>query len=153
MNNPYRTLGIILCFAGAIFAPVSYFVIDSVPFTAIGISSFMIGITCVALANARPYISPEASQLMLKTGMENTSALLEELGLRNKAIYVPSSMRDGHPQAIVPLVEREGITLHKDAIAGRLIVRYGNDPDDMAISVSTPGSLNIDMLESRGFNS
>lgn len=147
MNNPYRILGITLCLAGAIFVPVSYFVMDSIPFTAIGISSLMIGLTCVALANARPYISPEACQLMLKTGMENTAALLEELGLTNKAIYIPSSMRDGHPQALVPLINRDNIRLERENISGRLIVRYGNDVDDMAISVATPGSINIDMLE------
>ena len=99
MNNPYRMLGLGLCVAGAILAPISYFIINSVPLTAAGISAIMIGFTCIALANTRPYISPEACQLMLKTGMENTAALLEELGIRNKAVYLPSNMRDGHPQA------------------------------------------------------
>ena len=46
-----------LCLAGAIFAPVSYFVIDSVPFTAMGMSAIIIGFTCIALANAR-HVSP-----------------------------------------------------------------------------------------------
>jgi len=95
VNNPYRILGLGLCLAGAIFAPVSFFVINSVPLTAVGISALMIGFTCIALAGTRPYISPEACQLILKTGMENTAALLEELGLRNKAIYLPSAMREG----------------------------------------------------------
>lgn len=147
MNNPYRILGIALCLAGAVFAPVSYFVIGSVPLTAMGISSLMIGLTCVALANARPYISPEASQLMLRTGMENIAALLEELGLTNKAIYIPSAMRDGYPQALVPLTSNDKVKLTKDVIPGRLIVRYGTGTDDMAISVTTPGSMNISMLE------
>lgn len=147
MSNPYRALGIGLCLAGAIFAPVSYFIINSVPFTAIGLSAVMIGFTCVALANARPYISPEACQLLMKTGMENTSALLEELGLTNKAVYIPSAMRDGHPQAIVPLTDNGNIRLNRGTIPGRLIVRYGINPEDMAISVTTPGSINIDVLE------
>ena len=147
MNNPYRILGIGLCLAGAIFAPVSHFLVNSVPLTAIGISAIMIGFTCVALANARPYISPEACQLMLKTGMENTASLLEELGLTNKAIYLPSAMRDGHPQAIVPLIDNGAIHFTGETLPGRLIVRYGVNADDMAISVTTPGSINIDMLE------
>ena len=86
MSNPYRILGLGVCLAGTIFAPISYFIINSVPLTAVGISAIMIGFTCIALANTRPYISPEACQLILKTGMENTAALLEELGLRNKAV-------------------------------------------------------------------
>ena len=136
-----------MCLAGAVFAPVSYFLINSVPLTAVGISAIMIGFTCVALANARPYISPEACQLMLKTGMENTASLLEELGLTNKAIYLPSAMRDGQPQAIVPLTGKGKTSQMMETIPGRLIVRYGTGPDDMAISVTTPGSINIEMLE------
>jgi hypothetical protein len=148
MSNPYRKLGIGLCLAGAIFAPVSYFLVNSIPLTAVGMSAIMIGFTCIALANARPYLSPEACQLMLKTGMENTAALLEELGLTGRAVYLPSSMRDGHPQAIVPLTDTSPVQITERTIPGRLIVRYGLKPDDMAISVTTPGSINIEMLES-----
>ncbi len=109
----------------------------------------MIGFTCIALANTRPYISPEACEVILKTGMENTAALLEELGLRNKAVYLPSAMRDGHPQALIPLVDTRDIQQIRKKIPGRLIVRYGVNPDDMAIAVTTPGSINIDMLETK----
>ena len=148
-NNPYRILGLGLCLAGAIFAPITYFVISSIPLTAIGLSTVVIGIVCIALANTRPYVSPEACELILKTGMENTAALLEELGLRSKAVYLPSTMRDGHPQALIPLVENKEILLVQGKIPGRLIVRYGVNPDDMAIAVTTPGSINIDMLETK----
>src|SRR5512144_468464 len=99
-------LGISLCVAGVIFSPVAYFIISSVPFAATGLSAIMIGFACIALANSRPYLSPEACQLILKTGMENTSALIEELGLTNKAIYLPSSMREGNAQAIIPLTNK-----------------------------------------------
>ena len=149
MSNPYRVLGLGLCLAGTIFAPISYFIIGSVPLTAVGMSAIIIGFTCIALANARPYISPEACEVILKTGMENTAALLEELGIRNKAVYLPSSMRDGHPQALIPLGEDRDIQRVKGKIPGRLIVRYGVNPDDMAIAVTTPGSINIDMLETK----
>ena len=148
-NNPYRILGLGLCLAGTIFAPISYFVINSVPLTAVGVSAIMIGFTCIALANTRSYISPEACEVILKTGMENTAALLEELGLRNKAVYLPSTMRDGHPQALIPLADKRDIQKVKKRIPGRLIVRYGVNPDDMAIAVTTPGSINIDMLETK----
>ncbi len=128
---------------------MSYFILNSVPLTAVGISTIVVGFVCIALSNTRPYVSPEACQLMLKTGMENTAALLEELGIRSKAIYLPSTMRDGHPQALVPLVEDREIQLVKNKIPGRVIVRYGLNPDDMAIAVTTPGSINIDMLETK----
>ena len=149
MNNNYRKLGLGLVIAGGLFAPISYFVINSVLLTAVGISSIMIGFTSIALANTRPFISPEACQLILKTGMENTAALLEELGLTTKAIYLPSSMREGHAQAVIPLIDTNNHDWVRKKIPGRLIVRYGTNPDDMAISVTTPGSINIDLLENK----
>ena len=149
MSNSYRTVGLVLCLAGAIFAPISYFIMNAVPLTAIGISAIMIGVTCIGLAKTRPSISPEACQLILKTGMENTAALLEELGIRSKAVYLPSAMRDDRPQALVPLIDGEDINWIKGKIPGRLIVRYGANPTDMAIVVTTPGSINIEMLETK----
>ena len=128
---------------------MSYYVISSVPLTALGISAIMIGLTCVALANARPAISPEACEIILKTGMGNTAALIEELGLRNKAIYLPSSMRNGYAQALIPLANGKDIQRIQKIIPGRLIVRYGVNPDDMAIAVTTPGSINIGMLDAK----
>ena len=149
MGRSYRMLGLGLSLAGAIFTPVAYFLIEVVPLAAVGMSTVIIGVICAVLANTRPYISPEACELILKTGMENTAALLEELGLRGKAVHLPSAMRDGHPQALIPLVDDKEITLVKGRIPGRLIVRYGVNPDDMAIVVTTPGSINIDMLETK----
>jgi len=146
VNQPYRLLGLGLLLAGVIFAPVSYFILNSPALTAMGISMLILGFTCIALANTRPYISPEACQVLLRTGMENTAALLEELGLRNKAIYLPSSLRDGHPQAVVPLAEGD-IQGIRGKIPGRLVVRFGSRPQDVAIAVTTPGSINLEMLE------
>ena len=146
-NNPYRLLGIGLTLAGAILAPVAYFVLNSIPITAIALSSIMIGFTSIALATTRPQISPEASQLILETGMENIAALLEELGLSNKAIYLPSSMRTGNAQALIPLSGDIDIQRIKGKIPRRLIVRYGDNPDDMAIAVTAPGSTSLNKLE------
>ena len=47
MSNPYRMLGLVLCLAGGIFAPISYFAIGSVPFAALDLSAIMIGFTCL----------------------------------------------------------------------------------------------------------
>jgi hypothetical protein len=128
---------------------VFYFIVGSIPLTAVSLSAIMLGFTSIALSNARPYVSPEACQMLLTTGMENTAALLEELGLRNKAVYLPSSSRDGSPQAIVPLVDSDITPSFRDKLPGRLIVRYGNNPESMAIAITTPGSISIKLLESR----
>lgn len=149
MRNPYRILGIGLSLSGALFLPIAYFLVESIPITAIALSAIMIGFACIALANARPQISPEASELILKTGMENTAALLEELGLRNKAVYLPSSMREGHPQAVIPLKDNVDLTRIRGKIQGRLIVRYGSNPEDMGIAVTTPGSISLEQFETK----
>jgi hypothetical protein len=109
----------------------------------------IVGFVCIALANSRPYLSPEASELMLKTGMENTAVLLEELGLKNKAVYMPSSMSEGQPQALIPLTDGNDLKALTGKIPHRLIVRYGANPDDMAIAVTTPGNVNLDLLENK----
>jgi hypothetical protein len=146
MKNPYRLLGMVLCIAGAAFAPVAYPIMEWVPLTAIALSTIVIGIVCIALPNYRPYISTEACRILLKTGMENTAALLGGLGLKNKALYLPSSMTDGHPQAVIPL-EDGNSKIIQGRIPGRLIVRYGAAPDDMAIAVTTPGSMINELLK------
>lgn len=128
------------------FAPVAYRVMESVPLTAIAISAIVIGIVCIALPNYRPYISPEACQILLKTGMGNTASMLGGLELKNKALYLPSSMTDGHPQVIIPLEDGDS-KLIQGRIPGRLIVRYGAAPEDMAIAVTTPGSMINELLK------
>jgi hypothetical protein len=146
MSRPYRILGLSLIVAGALLAPISYFVINSAPLTATAISAAVIGFTCFGLANTRPYLSPEASQMILETGMENIAGLLEELSLKSKAIYLPAKMRENRSQAIIPLTEEpvQGIS---SAVTGRLIVRYGSAPQDVAIAVATPGSVNLKLLQ------
>ncbi len=149
MKNPYRLTGIVLCIAGAVLAPIFYFIIDSVPLTSVSLSALIIGFTCMALANARPFLSPQACEMLLRTSMQNTAALLEELGLRNKAIYLPSNSDKGPHRAIIPLTDTIKTENISHDIPTRLIVRYGKNPKDMAIVVATPGSASLDLLEAK----
>ena len=146
-NKPYQMFGMGFAVAGAIFAPVAYFLINSIPLTVIALSSVMIGLTGIALAASRPQISPEAAQMILETGMENTAALLEELGLISKAVYLPSAMRIGNAQALIPLNGDIDVNRIKDKIPRRLIVRWGDNPGDIAIAVTAPGGTGLNRLE------
>ena len=146
-NNRYRFLGVGLIVGGAVFAPVAYYIINSIPLTAIALSSTMIGFTSFALATTRPRISPEASQMIFETGMENIASLLEELGINNKAIYLPSSMRTGNAQALIPLNEDINIQRIKGKIPGQLIVHYGDNPGEIGIVVTAPGGVGLNNLE------
>jgi hypothetical protein len=148
-NNPYRLLGIILVSAGILTAPVFYFIVGSIPLTAAGISAVILGSTSLALADASPRISPQASQMLLRTGMENTASLLEELGINSRAIYLPAHLRNGHAQALVPLTETETIPKIREKLPGRLLVRYGPDSTDLALAVTTAGTVNLEMLQNK----
>lgn len=144
-DSPYRLLGMVLTIFGTILAPIAYFILNSVPVTAIAISAIMIGLTSFAIATARPKISPEVSHLMLETGMANIASLLEELHPDSRAIYLPSTMRIGSAQALIPLTGN--IEEIKRKIPGRLFVQYGDNPDDMAIAITAPGGVGLDQTE------
>ena len=141
-------LGIVLAIVGAILAPIFYFIVGSPPLAATAISAMILGFTCIAIANSRPYLSPEATQMLLKTGMENVSALLEELGLQNKATYLPSTA-DSQSRALIPLGGNGGTTTIPEKLPKRLIVRYGPNSEDMAIAVTTPGNVSVELLENK----
>ena len=147
VKNQYKKLGTGLCITGIIIGLISYFVIGSVPLTAVGISAIMIGMTCIVLACTHPSLSPQVYQLMLITGLENTTVLLDGLGLSDKAVYIPSTMGNGYQQALIPLEGNVEMNLIKEKIPDRLIVRYGQNPEDRAISVTTPGSICLDRFE------
>lgn len=147
VKNRYQKLGIALCSTGVIVAPVSYFIIDSIPLTAVGISAFSIGISCFVLAHNHSSLSPEAYQLMLTTGLENTAALLEGLGLSNKAVYFPSTMQDRKRHALIPLTHKGDGDLMKEKILEKLLIPYGKNPDDLAFSIATPGGIAVDSFE------
>lgn len=57
-KNPYRVLGLGLCIGGSLFASASHFIVGSEALTSVGISTAILGFTCIALANTRPYVSP-----------------------------------------------------------------------------------------------
>ena len=89
MKNPYKVLGIILSIAGAVLAPVFYFFFIGAAYSRCPFRRYN-WISQFLLANSRPNISPEACQILLKTGMENTAALLKKSESETKRfIYLP----------------------------------------------------------------
>jgi len=145
-RNPYQRLGLVLVISGAALAPLFYFIMGSVPLAALALSAVILGLVSAMLGNARPAISPEASQMMLKTGVENLAALLEELGLRSRAIYLPSSQDGVRPRALIPLDESGSPTRIGQPAPDRLIARYGPNLEDMCLVVTTPGAMSLDSV-------
>ena len=139
-QNPYSLLGLALASIGGAFAVVSHLILDSVPLAALGISMAILGAICLTLARTRPKIPPEISIILLETGLQNTAAIVEELSLRSKAIYLPSSLTSGHPRALIPLHSKPGPLQIGEVLPGRLIAKHGPAPEDIGILVATPGS-------------
>jgi len=145
-NRPYLILGWGFCLTGIILAPVFFILLESVPLTGIAFSLVIIGTASISVSYTRTSISQEMCQMMLDSGQLNVSVLIEELGLNNQAIYLPSRMRDGNAQCIIPIKPLTSATELTRKVSNRLIVRYGDAPDDMAVRVAATGSTVISNL-------
>ncbi len=132
---------------GVWLIPIAHYLLKSTPLTALGACVIILGAVCLVLGRTRPAISPEVSLLLLETSLENISAMIEELGLRSKAIYLPSTMTQGNPRALIPLHSNPSLPVIDKALPKRLIVKYGPKPEDMGLLITTPGSATTKMLE------
>jgi len=145
----YRTLGIGLVVAGAGLALVSFFIIDAVALVALGLSMTILGTISLVLNRTCPDTPQGIALLLMETGLDNTASLIEELGLTSRAIYLPSSRAGGKPQALIPLDLNGTTPSINNPLPRRLIVKYGNAPEDIGLMVATPGSAAISMFQSK----
>ncbi|MFC2002711.1 hypothetical protein ACFLV4_02020 [Chloroflexota bacterium] len=148
IRNPYIWAGLSLLVAGSMACFSAYFIFDLTWITALGISLLILSFILLALGRTIPNLSPEVCVLLLETGITSIAAVIEELGVRSRAIYLPSSLTRHRPQALIPL--RSNLLLPRIAksLPQRLIVQYGDDPDDTGLLVTTVGTTAVGMLES-----
>ena len=148
-QNPYIWAGLGLLVAGSLLCLSAYFILGLIWLTALGISMLILSFILIALGRTIPEMSPEVSALLLETGIASIATIVEELGIRASAIYLPSSLTGGQPQALIPLHTNPSISGITKALPRRLIVRYGASPDDIGLLVTTTGTIAVGMLESR----
>ncbi len=148
-KNPYIWAGSTLLIAGSLVSPSAYFLLHLTWLTALGICMLILSFIFLALGRTIPKLSPEVCRLLLETGITNITSLIEELSIRNKAIYLPSSLTNNQPQALIPLHSTLSLPKINKALPQRLIVRYGDNPNDIGLLLSTVGSTAISMLESK----
>ncbi len=146
-DNTYQPLATSLAVIGVCITALAFLVLDSTPITALGISTVIIGAVSFAISRGQPKIPPQASSILLQSGAENISALIEEIGLKAKAIYLPSSISGDKPKALIPL--DSNVELDKKNLPKRLIVKYGANPEAMGLLIVTPGSAVGDMVEAK----
>jgi hypothetical protein len=133
-------LGLGLALAGSMFSSVSYVILRSTPLTALGISTIILGAASLALSRGQTKIPSEASEILLESGLNNFSVLIEELGITSKSIYIPSSLTGGKPQALIPLHMNPHPPKPQFPLPKRFIVKYGPNPEDVGLLITTPGS-------------
>jgi hypothetical protein len=146
----YRLLGASLVVAGLCLTPVAYVVIEAIPLAALGLSMIILGTVCLALDVASPKVPAGVSMILMEAGVENLAVLIEELGLRSRGIYLPSSsVAHQKAQALIPLRPNGARLTFGSPISQRLIVKYGPEESDVGLLVSTPGSAAVEMLDSK----
>ena len=102
-KNSYTWSGFSLLIAGSLLSPVAYFILHLNWLTALGISMLILSFLLLALGKTIPKLSPEVCGLLLETGIENMATMIEELGIRAKAVSLPSSLTPAPPHALIPL--------------------------------------------------
>jgi hypothetical protein len=142
--SPFLMLGALLLIGGSLLAATSYFILNYMPLTALGLSALILAAVSFALARGQPRISPEISSMLLDSGLENTAAIIEELGIGSKALYLPSSMAGGKPRALLPISPSAQPGTAIQRLPNRLIVRYGQGTEEMGLLLNTLGSAAVD---------
>ena len=141
--------GLSLLIAGSLVSLVAYFILALTWLTALGICMLILSFILLALGRTIPRLPPEVCALLLETGIDNIATIVEELGIRTNAIYLPSSLTNGQPKALIPLHDNPSVSLSNQALPQRFIARYGSHPDDIGLLFSTIGSNAVGLLESR----
>ncbi len=147
IRNWYILAGISLLISGGAFTAFSYFILNIIWTTALGTAITIIALILIALGSTVPRLPPEFSSALLETGVNNISAIIEELGIRSKAVYLPPSANSGGGRARIPLDPTRPPLITR-ALPERFIVRYGDGADDIGLLVATAGTVAAHLLPS-----
>ncbi len=148
-RNSYIWTGLSLIIIGALLIPASLFLFTFTWLTALGIAVLILSFILLALGRTIPKLSPQASALLLETGIDNLATVFEELGVKSKAVYLPSSMTNGKLKVIVPLNSKNSTLKIAKALPQRLIVKYSDSTEDIGLMVTSVGNVAVRMLESK----
>jgi hypothetical protein len=148
-SNPYTLTGLGLLTAGLFVSMSAFFIFQLIWLTALGICMLIISAILIALGKAVPRLPPEVCGLLLQTGIENIATLIEELGIKSKAIYLPSSLASDCPRAFLPLHSNGARPQITRALPKRLFARYGAGPEEIGLLITTVGSSAITLLDTK----
>ncbi len=136
-KNPYTWTGLSLLIAGCLISLPAYFILHLIWLTALGICQLILSFILIALGKSIPKLPPEVCSLLLETGIDNMATLIEELGIKTKAIYLPSSLTSDRPRAFIPLHSNGSKPSITKPLPQRLIAKYGANPAQYGIREMT----------------
>ena len=151
-RSPYTWTGLGLVIAAMALFCSDFFIFHQTWLMALSICMVILSFILLALGKAVPNMTPEVCSLLLETGIDNMATLIEELGITTKAIYIPSSLSINHPRAFIPLHSNGSNPQITRTLPQRLITRYGPNPEDIGLLISTIGSAAAGMLEQKPGN-
>ena len=147
-RNPYIWGGLCLLIVGAALVLTAIIVLGFLVWlTALGICLLIISFIMLALARTVPDVPPQISLLLMETGSDNIAAIIEELGINSRPVYLPAALSGGKPRALIPLHSGSPLPEIKTSLPQRLIVRYGAGPDDVGLLMTTAGTAAASMLD------
>ena len=145
-QNTFALMGISLILIGGVFSFVSWQLLNNSPLIALSIGTIVLGVVSFGLSNTVTKLSPETSLVFLEAGMDNITSIIEELGLKSKAIYMPSRMNNGIPKALIPLFSDNSHPLNLSNLENRFLVLLDRSTNNYGILVATPGSTAVKIL-------
>jgi len=130
--DKYQYAGIGFISFGVLFAVYSYMVFLSVPLTALGLSTIILGATLLLVpSNPTPAHHIRA---MVEASLVNIEALLEEFDVMGEAVYLP---RDERISAFIPVEEGMELNVDTERISVRVLTESHGVP---GVMVFPPGS-------------
>lgn len=148
-SNSYAWTGTVLLVTGVLVSAIAHFVLGLTWLTALGISMLILAFVLLSLSRTIPRLPPEVCSLLLQTSMDNMAKIIEELGIKGKAVYLPSSRAGGRPQALIPLHSNPTLPDITVSLPKRFIVHHGSRPDDVGLLLATVGSAAFSLLETK----
>ncbi|MFA5317107.1 MAG: hypothetical protein WC369_06785 [Dehalococcoidales bacterium] len=146
IRNPYFLAGLASVITGSLLVLLGQFIFLVNWLTALGVVLLILSLIFFVLGRTVPKLPPAYSRLLLETGMNNISAMVEELGINTRAIYLPAGMTGGRSRALIPLHDGFTRPQWQETPPDRMIVRYGESPDDVGLMVTTVGTAAVAML-------
>lgn len=136
-------LGISLLILGAGITAIGYLILNSIPLFILGISVIIMGI----LATWGEESTEGVIQDLVKASWDNVAALIESVGIANKAIYLPSTVtQDSRVYALITPTQPSDI----NKVPMGLIIKYGSMPHDVGILIRTMGTRAVELCRQAG---